>query len=190
MSNNSEHVASAKEAFLQEANAYLAAVLKESERGKILVTISYLDELLARAFKAKMHLTKDLTNELFKGFGPLSTLSARTKIAYALGWIGEDTNHDLNKMRSIRNEFAHGHTAMDFSDPSVAARCGELRALKLLPSDVKLPALFQFLFAGAISVLRLDNLKRSATMATVPAEPDLGPILPGLFAELSAQQSS
>lgn len=73
---------------------------------------------------------------------------------------------------------------------SVAARCGELRALKLLPSDVKLPALFQFLFAGAISVLRLDYLKRSATMATVPAEPDLGPILPGLFAELKAQQSS
>jgi len=64
---------------------------KESDRGAVLVGVAYLDELLTRLFRKKMLLSKKLSEELLEGFGPLSGLSARTKVAYALGWIGPET---------------------------------------------------------------------------------------------------
>jgi DNA-binding MltR family transcriptional regulator len=78
-------------AFAEEVNAMTVELNKESDRGAVLVGVAYLDELLTRLFRKKMLLSKKLSEELLEGFGPLSGLSARTKVAYALGWIGPET---------------------------------------------------------------------------------------------------
>src|SRR5580658_2756431 len=68
---------SRSQAFADEANAALQELAKESDRGAVLVGVAYLDELLVRLFKAKMILTKALSDYLFESSGPLSTLSSR-----------------------------------------------------------------------------------------------------------------
>jgi DNA-binding MltR family transcriptional regulator len=46
----------------------------------------------------------------------LGTVNAQIKMAAALYWITKPTYNNLDLLRKIRNEFAHRHTAVDFSD--------------------------------------------------------------------------
>ena len=45
-------------------------------------------------------------DQLFTGMNPLSTFSARIRIAYALGLVTEDEYHDLKIIKDVRNRFA------------------------------------------------------------------------------------
>jgi len=67
-----------KQEFIDEANAFLEQINTESDRGAVLASVSYIEELLSRLMKAKMLLTKELAKELFQGYGPLATFSGRT----------------------------------------------------------------------------------------------------------------
>jgi hypothetical protein len=46
--------------------------------------------------------------------GPASTFSAKILICYAFGLINKDAFDDLNKIRKIRNKFAHTSEKVDF----------------------------------------------------------------------------
>jgi len=49
---------------------------------------------------------------MFGGNGPLNNFRGDLKLAYALGWIGQETYHDLHITRQIRNHFAPAHEAI------------------------------------------------------------------------------
>ena len=48
---------------------------------------------------------------------PLSGLFAKTQVAYALGIISEETRGLINRIRNIRNVFAHRFAPSDVVDP-------------------------------------------------------------------------
>jgi DNA-binding MltR family transcriptional regulator len=121
---------SKSKAFADGANIAINQLMKESNRGAVLVGVAYLDDLLIRLFKARLRLTETLSEDLFESSGPLFTLSSRIKVAYSLGWIGPETFRDLNLLRKIRNDFAHLHIPITFEDPSVQSRCRELEMPK------------------------------------------------------------
>ena len=77
------------------------------------------DFLSARVVK----LGNEERGELFRGTAPLSTLSARTKVAYAPGAIGPITRKNINAAREIRNAFAHPGKSISFKTPEIAAVC-------------------------------------------------------------------
>jgi hypothetical protein len=79
---------------LREGVAFGEQLEKESDRGAALVGLAFLDELLKRLFEAKMHTGK-ITKNLLDYPGALSTASARTDVAYSIGWIGAKTYRDL-----------------------------------------------------------------------------------------------
>jgi len=73
--------------------------------------------------------------ELFIGAqAPLSSLSAKIKIAYALALIDNDMRADLDAIRTIRNVFAHAEKPYTFETQEIADECKKLR----LPPDKKL----------------------------------------------------
>ena len=149
------------ETFAEEANVAIKQLMEESDRGAVLVGVAYLDDLLLRLFK-RMLLDKTLSEELFGGSGPLSNLSGRIKVAYCLGWIGPATFRDLDLLRRIRNDFAHLHKPITFTDPSVQSRCRDLEMPKGFLSARFPRARDQFLCTVSMLILRLEQYRRDS----------------------------
>jgi DNA-binding MltR family transcriptional regulator len=175
MSNSQEFDVSKLKVFADEANVFMKQLMEESDRGAALAGIAYLDELLGRLFKAQM-LTEKVSEELFGRFGPLSSFSSRIDVAYCLGWIGPETYRDLNLLRKIRNDFAHAHEPVTFSDAAVQSRCSELQIPKgfgyrLKPRD-------QFLFAASMLALRLEFYQRDSKTPAARWDPPVEQFIP------------
>jgi DNA-binding MltR family transcriptional regulator len=64
--------------------------------------------------------------------GPLSDLSDRIKVAYALSVFGPETRDDLNSIRHIRNLFAHHPEQHSFSEPEIVKECANLHIVETL----------------------------------------------------------
>lgn len=97
---------------MQELQKYLDDANKENahgtERGTVLVWASILDEMLTKLLKSFLvPLDKGKLDEIFEPDGPLSTFSAKIKIAFAVGLITKEEADCLNSVRKIRNDFAH-----------------------------------------------------------------------------------
>jgi hypothetical protein len=97
----------------------LDSFLGETDRGAVLITAEWLSNLLMDLLISHMpnrdHRKKGF-REIFGGRGELSTFSSRIKIAYALGFINKDTYADLEKIRDIRNDFAHSLEIRNLDD--------------------------------------------------------------------------
>lgn len=178
MERASDFDSSNSKAFVDEANIAISQLMKESDRGAVLVGVAYLDDLLIRLFKARMRLTENLGEDLFESSGPLSTLSSRIKVAYSLGWIGPETFRDLNLLRKIRNDFAHLHKPMTFEDQSVQSRCRKLEMPKgFLPA--RLPkAKDQFIGTVSMLILRLERYLSESRIPESGLDPPITPLPP------------
>jgi DNA-binding MltR family transcriptional regulator len=161
------------QAFVEEGNVAIKELMKESDRGAVLVGVAYLDELLVRLFKEKMLLTQKLSEYLFESSGPLSTLSSRIRIAYCLGWIGPATFQDLDLLRKIRNDFAHLHSPLTFDDPSVRSRCRELEAFKQFDIATFPKPRDQFICSVVALSIRLQEYRNKAKIPELGTDPVL-----------------
>jgi hypothetical protein len=89
---------------------YFETLKSESERGKIILLASKIDELLSELlknfFKPKRGEKKD-PDKLFRDMGPLSSFSARIEMAYRMGLISKVSADCFDILRSIRNDCAH-----------------------------------------------------------------------------------
>ncbi|WP_312479441.1 MltR family transcriptional regulator [Stutzerimonas nitrititolerans] len=91
------------------------------DRGLVLSLAAFAEEALGELLKAFL-MPSDATAQLIEGFNaPLGTFSSRIKAAYAIGLITKEQFLDLERLRKIRNEFAHSWKPVDISKPKVAA---------------------------------------------------------------------
>jgi DNA-binding MltR family transcriptional regulator len=115
----------------------------ESDRGCILVAASalddFLEELLKIALVADPHSVKHAVIPLFEGMGPLSTFSAKIKLAYALGLINKTDFTDLEKIRRIRNIASHEYSAMTFESQEIVEICCTLDSADLVVQHLPPP---------------------------------------------------
>ncbi|MCX5869495.1 MAG: hypothetical protein NTY00_02430 [Deltaproteobacteria bacterium] len=106
-------------------NAFSERLHSESDRACAVLGAALLDAKLEDVFRRRFQC---FHNELLEGTGPISTFSARIRLARAQAWIDDDTRFDLDTIRGIRNDFAHSYDHdFSFSNQSVAARCANLR---------------------------------------------------------------
>lgn len=74
----------------------------------ILMVSARLDAALKIALLSKMRpLSKRAKENIFEGYGPLASFSAKRDMAYALSVFDEETYSDLKVIKKIRNVFAH-----------------------------------------------------------------------------------
>src|SRR6476620_10221674 len=98
---------------LKEAFATLAeSIIRSEKQGHAAVVIrltSLIEYDLERSIKLKLRpLNKAMNERLFSSaYAPFGTFAAKIDIAYALNITSDAIHQELNKMRKIRNEFAH-----------------------------------------------------------------------------------
>jgi hypothetical protein len=91
------------------------------DRGLVLSLAAFAEDALGSLLKAFM-LPSEATMQLLEGFNaPLGTLSSRIKAAYAMGLTTMEQFQDLERLRKIRNEFAHSWRPLSLSQPKLAA---------------------------------------------------------------------
>src|SRR3954469_12601040 len=100
-----------------------AELYGSSDRALGVLRASFLEAALERYIRAHVrpNLDSDSAKRLFDFSGIVGSFGAKILLAYALNWIGKDTHHDLELIRTMRNEFAHCRKAIRFTDPPVAA---------------------------------------------------------------------
>lgn len=98
-------------------------MFSESDRGCILIGASALDNVLSSLLQKHLgrnkHVIKNAMKPLLEGMGPLSSFSARIKIAYCFGLIKQWEFEDLERIRKIRNKAAHEYTAKSFANDEI-----------------------------------------------------------------------
>lgn len=106
--------------YFRRLNTFLNTSNSESERGRVLVATSLIEEMLEEILRA--HLLVDATTDhLFEGGNaPLGTFSAKASLSRSLCLITEDEFRDIDTLRKIRNKFAHS-VLCSFEDQQIAS---------------------------------------------------------------------
>ncbi|MGA3302097.1 MAG: MltR family transcriptional regulator [Methylovirgula sp.] len=97
-----------------------------------LLSASLLEYMLMQAIRTKfISLGKDALESIFETEGgPISTFSAKIKIAYALGIMTAPTKSQIELIKSIRNHFAHHKDKCSFDEASIKSECAKLKQAK------------------------------------------------------------
>ena len=96
----------------------------KSDGGTALLT-SALVELGLKSIMALrlVPLSKAEVESLFGRDAPLSTFSGLIRIAYAFGIVDSEVRRDMDRIREIRNVFAHAIIPVTFDAPEISAAC-------------------------------------------------------------------
>lgn len=104
----------------QQWSSFFHELKLESDRGAAVLSAIWIEELLTRKFKSLFSKgNSDARKKLFDNNGPLSSFSSKITAAYCLGWLGQDTYHDINLVRKIRNTFAHHLHGISLEDAEI-----------------------------------------------------------------------
>lgn len=141
---------------LREFTAFLNELNKESDRGAVLISTAMIDDLLERTILA--FLTDHVEpKKLLDGFNaPLGTLAARALAAFSLALLSETEYRDCERLRKIRNAFAH-NVHMSFEDQSVKDICKNLEMSAKDYGEVVVGAKGQYTTAATALILNLTN---------------------------------
>jgi DNA-binding MltR family transcriptional regulator len=104
----------------------------ESDMSMVIVAVAYLDVALRSLLYQVLNTqgAQGVAERLLSG--PVLQFGARTDLARCLRLLSERTHSDLQRLRRIRNEFAHVHTALSFRSPAVMEWCRQLQSWKLI----------------------------------------------------------
>jgi DNA-binding MltR family transcriptional regulator len=87
----------------------------------VLLGAATADQQLQDAIITKMKkISRKLEDELFTAYGPLSSLSAKIAVAYALDLVDATAYKRLTVARQIRNKFAHANEFITFESTEIA----------------------------------------------------------------------
>ena len=112
----------------EDFSRFLEEFQKESDRGAALVGAALIDHKLADTLRALMVKSKIVNELMDSASAPLGTLSARIKLAFALGLIDAHELNECEIIRKVRNEFAHAVHGLSFADNKVSALCDRLES--------------------------------------------------------------
>jgi DNA-binding MltR family transcriptional regulator len=118
------------EARMARGNRMLAALEKETDRGKACVGDAILDELFKELFVARFIDDEKSVSSLLSDGRALGSHAARLKLAYLLGWIGPATFKDCEIIHRVRNKMAHDAEVDDFEHAQVRDLLANLEAPK------------------------------------------------------------
>jgi DNA-binding MltR family transcriptional regulator len=89
--------------------------------GVVIATTAILDNLLEHALKrAMVPLSNEFYGRLFGSFRPLESFSSKIVMARALGIITSDVFEEFEKIRKLRNAFAHSPDLLHFESKEIA----------------------------------------------------------------------
>ena len=102
----------------QQWSSFFHELKLESDRGASILSAVWIEELLTRKFKNLFSKgNSNARKALFNG--SFSSFSSKINVAYCLGWLDDDTYHDIDLVRKIRNSFAHELHGISLESPEM-----------------------------------------------------------------------
>jgi hypothetical protein len=103
----------------------------ESDRACCILVGALIDDLISDAFKRELRseCTKG-TDSLLASFAALGSGGARSRLTFALRWISIPANQMIDRVRRLRNDFAHNIEAVDFEKSAIRDRVMSMRDIK------------------------------------------------------------
>ncbi len=141
---------------LAEFASFLPKLNEESDRGMVLIATSFIDELLRRTLLAFMIEGKTGVSLVEGDRAPLGTFATRSAAAFALGLINAREKQEADRLRQVRNRFAH-QVHVSFDDEKIATLCAQLDMAAKDYGDVTVGARGQFSSAALSLILNLTN---------------------------------
>lgn len=165
----------------QDSSYLFDELAQANDHSCVLLAAEALSEALKRAMLRRFrdNLSRDDRDDLFDFRGPLGTFSSRIQIGYAMSIFGPKTLGDLERVRELRNVFAHSKMGLSFQTKEVADVC------ELFETHSRDPFGARF-FNPSVKTLQPDRWPRyrfeiSATMlwsalnSITSRPPELGP---------------
>jgi hypothetical protein len=105
----------------EEIKAALDAIMDDpNDRAAILMGAALIENVLRTVIQNRMiELSETEQENLFGRDAPLSSFSGLIRIGYAFGYFDDVVKRDLDRLREIRNIFAHSQRAIGFQTPAV-----------------------------------------------------------------------
>ena len=122
------HTLSREDLTPEDMKAFSAEMLGVSDRACALICGSVLDSALTKALTIKLiDLSEPERKEIFIDRNAvLGRFSNKIIMAYALGLITKEQRLVLDRLRTIRNAFAHAMRPITFKDHLVSLECKKL----------------------------------------------------------------
>jgi hypothetical protein len=119
----------------EELKAFFDSVKDMENRAVALILSSLTDNLLEACIAMRfVRLGKKRFDKMFREQGaPLGTFSAKIATGFALGIINSELRSQLDRIRHIRNAFAHAMLVVSFDEPMIAQACNKLDHNRLIP---------------------------------------------------------
>lgn len=127
---------------IEKKQAFENRVLEHLNAGKtvrsfLMAAVDLLAEalniLVVQIFRKDDYAVKYAVEPLLVGDGPLSELSVRLKLVYALGVITRHEYEDAELLMALREELNHDGTEYRFTDDEILGPFGELHCVDELP---------------------------------------------------------
>ncbi len=112
---------------------------EQNPRAAALGTAVMVEVGVSSMLRARLWIKDDdADNELFGSAGPIATFSQKIKMAEAMRIIGPATRANLDRVREIRNAFAHTHRDLTFETPAVVTVCDKM-TIDVWPPRPRMP---------------------------------------------------
>jgi DNA-binding MltR family transcriptional regulator len=115
---------------IEEFNQIDSEVHLVHDRAAAILLVAQVERFLEVAIVARLSRGRDeaTVESLVGRDGPLSTFSSKIRLAYAMGLIEDIERDDLDKLREIRNLFAHAMRPVTFDTDQVQERIYALKS--------------------------------------------------------------
>jgi DNA-binding MltR family transcriptional regulator len=106
-------------------------IIKEEPRVLPVIVCAFADDILEATFKKVLpEGIPGGKDNLLSGFGPLSDLSKRIKIAYAFDVLSADLMEELDRLRSARNKISHSWDIESLDDFFTKGRLADMQRIE------------------------------------------------------------
>lgn len=105
---------------------------RTNDRGACILLSANVEAALEKALTNYLFLSIQRDEQLFSENGPLSSFSNKILMGRALKIYGAETFHNLDRIRHVRNAFAHAHAPVSFTTSEVKRVVDELIDLNVL----------------------------------------------------------
>ena len=103
---------------------------EETDRGCALLAVSFLEQSIEKCLSKKLIGSKNHKKLLFDFNGALGNFSNKLSIAYSIGLIKKNEFDELQRIRQIRNLFAHSFEHLTFESKEISEK---IKLFKLNP---------------------------------------------------------
>jgi hypothetical protein len=149
----------------------------DGPRGTVVLAGTLIDDLLRGAILYHMRPLKvEEHDSLFLSIGPLSGFSARIRIAYAFGIVGPSVRDDLDRLRELRNAFAHARTHNHLRYARSARGNSQIPRCRARQPAARHPAIIYLGGQGSFGSSRSQDASRTAGIGRRDQELEVTPL--------------